>query len=102
MVKRSLRFQTAQTLKSPILPASPRRFSSGSYEASNVPVLTVSIISKKHVFVARRGVSVYRLGTLVTPRPGRPQISCPDNLATCLGKPLLVQHLLENFLGKFI
>ena len=44
MVKRSLRFQTAQTLKSPILPASPRRFSSGSYEASNVPVLTVSII----------------------------------------------------------
>jgi len=28
----------------PILPASPRRFSSGSYEASNVPVLTVNII----------------------------------------------------------
>ena len=29
----------------PILPASPRRFSSRSYEASNVPVLTASIIS---------------------------------------------------------
>ena len=34
----------------------------GSYEVSNVPVLTVSIISKKRVLVARRGVSVYRLG----------------------------------------
>ena len=40
-----------------ILPASPRRFSSGSYEVSNVPVLTVSIISKiKEEWTIKAGI----------------------------------------------
>ena len=45
----------------------PRRFSSGSYEASNVPVLTVSIISKS-AFLRTAGREAPGVAAQPTPR----------------------------------